>query len=159
MKVLLVEDEPKMLLSLCKGLKENAIEVDAVDNAFSGMQKAGENPLRAGAVIAICMQRDPEASIPEFEEIASVAMAVQNMWLRCAELGLGCYWSTPKAALLADDFLRLAPGERCLGLFYLGWHEMPEVAGKRIFFTPISVCRKLTIFLQLSDSAAHSIPA
>ncbi len=95
------------------------------------MQKAGENPLRAGAVIAICMQRDPEASIPEFEEIASVAMAVQNMWLRCAELGLGCYWSTPKAALLADDFLHLAPGERCLGLFYLGWHNMPDIPGKR----------------------------
>lgn len=95
------------------------------------MKKNGENPLLAGAVIAIIMQRDPAESIPEFEEIAAVAMAVQNMWLTCAALGLGCYWSTPKAALMADEFLGLAPGQRCLGLFYLGWHRMPELPGKR----------------------------
>ncbi|MCC7503843.1 MAG: nitroreductase [Saprospiraceae bacterium] len=95
------------------------------------MQKAGENPLRAGAVIAICMQRDPAAAVPEFEEIAAVAMAVQNMWLTCTELGLGCYWSTPKGALEASSFLGLTEGQRCLGLFYLGWHEMPELPGKR----------------------------
>lgn len=95
------------------------------------MKKNGENPLLSGAVIAIVMQRDPEERIPEFEEIAAVAMAVQNMWLTCATLGLGCYWSTPRAALEATEFLKLQPGERCLGLFYLGWHEMPELAGKR----------------------------
>lgn len=93
--------------------------------------KNGENPRRAGAVIAICMQRDPEARVPEFEEIAAVAMAVQNMWLSCTELGLGCFWSSPKAALEAGDFLKLQPGERCLGLFYIGRHEMPEIPGKR----------------------------
>ncbi|MBK6933069.1 MAG: nitroreductase [Saprospirales bacterium] len=95
------------------------------------MQKQGDNPRRAGAVIAILLHRDPAESIPEFEEIAAVAMAVQNMWLTCAALGLGCYWSTPRAALQAGEFLGLAPNERCLGLFYLGWHEMPEIAGKR----------------------------
>lgn len=95
------------------------------------MKKSGENPLMAGAVMAIVMQRDPEARIPEFEEIAAVAMAVQNMWLSCTAMGLGCYWSTPRAALEADTFLDLQPGERCLGFFYLGWHEMPEIPGKR----------------------------
>ena len=95
------------------------------------MIKSGDNPRRAGAVIAIVLHRDPAESILEFEEIASVAMAVQNMWLTCTELGLGCYWSSPKAALEAGSFLDLAPNERCLGLFYLGWHEMPDIAGKR----------------------------
>ena len=95
------------------------------------MKKSGENPLLAGAVIAIVMQRDPEERIPEFEEVASVAMAVENMWLTCTAMGLGCYWSTPRAALEAGAFLELQPGERCLGLFYLGWHEMPAVPGKR----------------------------
>lgn len=95
------------------------------------MIKNGENPRRSGAVMAIILHRDPAESIPEFEEIAAVAMAVQNMWLSCTALGLGCYWSTPKAALQAGEFLGLAPNERCLGLFYLGWHEMPEIAGKR----------------------------
>ncbi len=95
------------------------------------MKKSGGNPLLSGAVIAIVMQRDPEARVPEWEEIASVAMAVQNIWLSCTAIGLGCYWSTPKAALEADAFLELEPGQRCLGLFYLGWHEMPAVPGKR----------------------------
>ncbi len=95
------------------------------------MKKSADKPLLSGAVIAIIMQRDPEARVPEWEEIASVAMAVQNMWLSCTALGLGCYWSTPKAALEANDFLGLGPGQRCLGLFYLGWHDMPPLPGKR----------------------------
>lgn len=95
------------------------------------MTAAGANPLRAGAVIAVVLHPDPAANLPDFEEIASVAMAVQNMWLSCAALGLGSYWSSPRAALEAGDFLQLEEGERCLGLFYLGWHEMPPVEGKR----------------------------
>ncbi len=95
------------------------------------LTKARENPLLAGAVIAIIMRRDPEARVPEWEELASVAMAVQNMWLSCTAINLGCYWSSPKAALEGDTFFNLHEGERCLGLFYMGWHEMPELAGKR----------------------------
>lgn len=95
------------------------------------MIKAGENPLLAGAVIAVIMHRDPEARIPEWEEIASVAMAVQNMWLSCTAIKLGCYWSSPRVALEGRDFFGLEEGERCLGLFYMGWHEMPEIPGKR----------------------------
>jgi nitroreductase len=101
--------------------------------AFSQVKldKTANNPRRSGAVIAIIMQRDPEERVPEFEEIAAVSMAVQNMWLMCTEMGLGCYWSSPKSSLQADAFLKLEPGQRCLGLFYLGWHELPELPGKR----------------------------
>ncbi len=96
------------------------------------MKKTAENPLRAGAVIAIVLRPDPAANLPDFEEIASVAMAVQNMWLSGAAIGLGSYWSSPRAALEANEFLKLEPGERCLGLFYMAWHEMPaDVVGKR----------------------------
>lgn len=96
------------------------------------MKAAGANPLRAGAVIAIVHRPDPAANLPEFEEIASVAMAVQNMWLSCAAIGLGSFWASPKASLEAREFLQLAEGERCLGFFYLAWHEMPaDVPGQR----------------------------
>ncbi len=94
-------------------------------------QKNRENPTRAGAIIAICMQRDPEARIPEWEEIAAVACAVQNMWLTCTAHGIGSYWSTPTAALQGDAFFGLQAGERCLGLFYMGYHNMPELPAKR----------------------------
>ena len=36
---------------------------------------------------------------------------------------------------------------------------MPDVAGKRMFLTPISVCRNAITFLASGDSAAHSMPA
>jgi len=82
--------------------------------------KAKTNPLRSSHVIAICMQRDPLESIPEWEEIASVAMAVQNMWLSSHALGLACYWSSPATIVDNKDFLNLKEGQRCLGLLYMG---------------------------------------
>lgn len=88
-------------------------------------------PSKAHTVIAICMKRDEEERVPEWEEIAAVAMAVQNMWLTCTAHNIGCFWSTPRPALNANEFLNLQEGERCLGLFYMGHHEMPEIASVR----------------------------
>ena len=93
--------------------------------------KALANPQRSSCVIAICMQRDPEERVPEWEELAAVAGAVQNMWLSCTAYGIGCYWSSPRSILEADEFLGLKEGERCLGLLYMGYHEMPDIPGKR----------------------------
>ncbi len=95
-------------------------------------KKALKNPQRASHVIAICMQRDPEESIPEWEEIAAVSMAVQNMWLTCHAHGIGTYWSSPKTLVNNTDFLKLEAGQRCLGVLYMGWpKEGIELEGKR----------------------------
>ena len=93
------------------------------------VKKLIENPKRAGAIIAICMQRDPLESLPEWEEIAATAMAVQNMWLCCTEMGIGCYWSSPGLIKHMDEFFEMKEGERCLGFFYMGYYEgeIPEV--------------------------------
>lgn len=87
-----------------------------------------ENPVKAGAVIAICMQRDPKESVPEWEEIASTAMAVQNMWLTASEMKIGSYWSSPAAKDYLKDFVPMEENETCLGFFYLGKYdeELPE---------------------------------
>jgi len=92
-------------------------------------KKAAENPMKAAAVIAIVMKK--HADIPEWEEVAAVAMAVQNMWLTCASLGIGSFWATPKAALEAGDFLGLQADEKCLGFFYMGYSDEPLAAGTR----------------------------
>ena len=86
---------------------------------------------KAGCVIAIVLQRDLRESLPEWEEIAAVACAVQNMWLACTELGIGAYWSSPSFLTNHNhDFLFLESGQRCLGLFYMGWKDQqaPVVA-------------------------------
>lgn len=93
--------------------------------------KVSEKPLQSAAVIAIIMHRDPEERIPEWEEIAAVSCAVQNMWLSCTDKGIGGYWSTPEAMLKADQFLQLAENERCLGIFYMGNWDQRELPAKR----------------------------
>ncbi|MEK7253700.1 MAG: nitroreductase [Bacteroidota bacterium] len=89
--------------------------------------KMKENPRRSACTIAICMQRDPQERVPEWEELAAVACAVENMWLTCTAYNLGCYWSTPPAAVEGNEFFDLAEGELCLGLFYMGWHDLEEM--------------------------------
>lgn len=103
------------------------------DDAFSNVKHAKtlRKPLQSACVIAICMKRDPEESLPEWEEIAAVSCAVQNMWLSCTALDLGCYWSTPKAINSIHDFLSLELGEKCLGLFYMGYKKDAEYSTSR----------------------------
>ena len=94
-------------------------------------RKIREKPEQAATVIAICMQRDPLESIPEWEEIAATAMAVQNMWLCCTSMKIGAYWSSPSLIKFMDEFYPLADGERCLGFFYMGYYDGEPEAGVR----------------------------
>ena len=74
-------------------------------------------------IICICMRRDKEKSVPEWEEVAATSMAVQNLWIAMVNSKVAGYWSTPKYSKDLSTFLNLSEGERCLGLFYLGYVE------------------------------------
>src|SRR5690554_7530937 len=71
-------------------------------------------PAKASAVIAICMERQASEKIPEIEEIAAVACAVQNMHLTATAYGLGGFWSTPKL-VYTDDMKGFRSEERRVG--------------------------------------------
>ncbi|GAA4274049.1 nitroreductase [Aquimarina gracilis] len=108
------------------------------DNEFSPFKhkKIRNNCKSASAILIICMQRDLKERIPEWEEIASTAMAVQNMWLTCSAYRVGCYWSSPKLINYMGEFLEFEEGERCLGFFYLGNYSVEdELTSKR---TPVT---------------------
>lgn len=82
---------------------------------------------QADCILAINIQFHPD-KVPNWEEVASVACAVQNIALTAESLTIGGYWSSPP---LVDDlgpFLGLAENEKCLGLFYLGYHN-EEIRG------------------------------
>lgn len=111
-------------------LKEKYLQTEARPKKIK-IKKLEENPAKAGAIIAICMQRDPEERIPEWEEIAATAMAVQNMWLYCHSLGIGAYWSSPGLIRYMDEFFEMAAGERCLGFFYMGYYEGESTVPER----------------------------
>ena len=95
------------------------------DMLVARQDKLRLNASQSGAVIAIIMKRDVAKRLPEWEEMAAVTCAVQNMWLGAADLGLGGYWSTGGAAN-ADEIrtlLQLEPEDIHMGWFYLGRFE------------------------------------
>lgn len=75
---------------------------------------------RVPVAIAIVLQRDVANRLPEWEELAAVSMAVQNMWLHATEMELGAFWATPAFTNLLDEVLEIQPGQKCLGFFYVG---------------------------------------
>ena len=111
----------------------DSYEARTPDELFSETkyEKMLRKPVQSAYVIAIYMQRDPEERVPEWEELAAVSAAVQNMWLSCSARGIGAYWSTPSAFVNATDFFELNEGERCLGLFYMGRWNAVDLPVKR----------------------------
>jgi len=87
---------------------------------------------RSPVVLAVFLHRDPEERVPEWEEVAAVGCAVENLWVSLDHYGLGGYWSSP--GFLCGDYGQwpgAAANERCLGLFYFGHYEMPELPRPR----------------------------
>lgn len=72
-------------------------------------------------LVAIIFQRSKRIEIPEWEEIAAISCAVQNMWLSCTALNYGAYWATNAATIkYCEAFLDLKENEKSLGIFYMG---------------------------------------
>ncbi len=99
----------------------------------SAYLKLRERPLKASHVIAIGMKRTTVKNIPEVEDIAAVACAVQNMYLSLTAYGLGGYWTTGGVTYneRAKPFFGLGKNDRLMGFFYIGYVAVPSPAAKR----------------------------
>ena len=95
--------------------------------------KLQQKPLKASHVIAIGMKRTLTKNIPETEDIAAVACAVQNMYLSVTAYGLGGYWTTGGITYKpeAKDFFGLGEQDRLLGFFYIGHIALPSTGANR----------------------------
>lgn len=107
----------------------NATEFNAT--RFERLQ---QRPVSCSHVIGIGLKRGDNPKVPEVEEISSVAMAVQNLWLSAHALNLSGYWSTGSLAFRDEtrDFLGLQEGDKSLGFFYLGKSNKPLPQGRRL---------------------------
>lgn len=99
-------------------------------------EKLLTTPLKCSHILSIGMKRSIEVNIPETEEIAAVACAVQNIYLSVNAYGLGGYWSTGGITYepLAKEFFGLSPADKLLGFFYLGYVQNPSPLSSR---TPV----------------------
>lgn len=107
---------------------QNTSEADFKQKKF---EKIPRNIMKTPCIIAICMARDPDQRVPEWEELAAVACAVQNMWLTAHAYQIGSYWSSPRSIIEADDFLGLDDLTTCLGLFYMGYYTHSDFPAAR----------------------------
>jgi nitroreductase len=82
----------------------------------------GQKTSQADCILAINIQFH-EDKVPNWEEIAAVGCAVQNMALTAEALNVGAYWSSPPLIDHLGAFLGLAENEKCYGLFYMGYHD------------------------------------
>jgi nitroreductase len=75
------------------------------------------------APIWISIGLEPSSKFPEWEEIAAVSCAVQNMNLVAASYGLGCYWTSGMVTLHENTvkFVGLTPPAKTLGFLYVGY--------------------------------------
>lgn len=88
-------------------------------------------PLQAAAVIAIIFQPSTRISLPEWEEIAAISSAVQNMALTCTAMGLGSYWASGGSAInYVRRFLDMEQ-EQSLGLFFIGHPASGKASAKK----------------------------
>lgn len=84
---------------------------------------------KSAVVIAINMALS--GALPEWEELAATACAVQNIALTAESLSIGGYWSSPPLINHLGSFLQLQPNEKCIGLFYMGYHNEPLREARR----------------------------
>jgi nitroreductase len=90
-------------------------------------------PLECSHVIAIGMKRDDKKSVPEWEEMAAVFCAVENMYLTATAYGIGCYLSTGGITNFdeAKEFFGLGNEDKLLGFLQIGMPKGQVTPGKR----------------------------
>lgn len=93
------------------------------------MKAITDKCLQSNKIILICTKHS--VLLPEWEELAATAMAVQNMWLMCTTMNIGSYWSSPGAISKMNEFIELSEDERCYGIFYMGKLKAELFEGKR----------------------------
>lgn len=88
------------------------------------LAKLATTPPLSPVVIVIGVGWDVSGKIPQIEEVAATACAVQNLHLAATALGLAGYWSSPACLYHANGPAHLGLADQMdqlLGLFYLGW--------------------------------------
>jgi nitroreductase len=87
---------------------------------------------KASHIIVAYMKRGTNPNIPQFEEVAATACAIENMLLGATAAGIAAYWGTGGQALKPSmkEYVGLGEEDLVMGIFYLGYaDEQPE--GKR----------------------------
>lgn len=88
----------------------------------------------ASHVIAVVMRRGANPKIPEIEEVAATACAVENLWLAATAQNIAVYWGSGGMTYspAMQDYLGLRDEDKVMGFLYLGYTEEAPRTGRRV---------------------------
>lgn len=94
----------------------------AVDDAPELVARAASKPLRGPCVVAAFARSVPHPKVPDWEQLAAAAAAVQNLCLAATALGYGSAWRTGWFADRPEvrEALGAADDERVIGMVHVG---------------------------------------
>ena len=109
----------------------------------AAFERAAAKPLRAPVVIAVAVEPAGSGKIPEIEEVAAGAAAVQNLLLAAHALGLAAIWRTGGGCYQAavKEHLGFGPASHLIGLVYLGYPVADPPVRERIPADSLTVWR------------------
>ncbi|MGY4386559.1 nitroreductase [Pedobacter sp. UYP24] len=113
------EGKEKLGIELARLYKETTPTQHYLQKKYDSIT---EKTAQANCIIVLNAKLNPD-KLPEWEEVAALACAVQNMALTSEALNVGCYWSSPGMIADMKDYLNLEEQEKCFGLFYMGYHN------------------------------------
>lgn len=125
--VLRKEGKHKFGLELARLYKEQTPAAQFLQKKYEALVEKAD---QSSCVIVLNAQLHPDL-IPEWEEIAAFACAVQNMALTAEALNIGAYWSSPGTIDQLPAYFNMEENERCFGLFFMGFHEEAPRLAKR----------------------------
>lgn len=117
-KVFMGNAKQKLAEDAYNRLKEVVVSGESINE--QKMDKFRDDLKRVPVVIAIVLNRNSDDLLPEWEEVAAVSIAVQNMWLTATSLGLGAFWASPEFMKHLTILLNLHPNQKPMGFFYVG---------------------------------------
>lgn len=109
------EEKAKLALEMQSIYKSTQPETLFLEKKYNDI---GFKINKADTVVSIVVNFS--GMVPEWEEIAAVSMAVQNMYLTCTANNIGCYWSSPKIVDNLKESLIIEENQKCLGFLYMG---------------------------------------
>jgi len=134
------------LLDLSEGLQavfRATVPTEQQDQAT--LDKLFAYPAGSAAAVALLVHVPAKSRMPEWEEVAAVCCAAQNLMLSAHTQGLGSFWSTTTATILPEfvRWLGADPEEyRSLGIVYLGWPK--DGAHEQLRSTRVPLAERVT---------------
>lgn len=111
--------------------KENTAEANFTKAKYDNLLRMGDN---VSHIVIGYMKRISNHKIPEIEEVAATACAIQNLLLAASAKGIASFWSTGGLThhpAMKEQF-KLGEEDRILGIIYLGYSDQPQMEGSRM---------------------------